>query len=139
MLVKALAVALDVEYKFANFIVQQGLNISRLSLPEVTRTALIDRVYRLRLDTRLMLNVMWLTLLLFGLPLEFKIWDLESQIWILKFFIPIFKFLAYWRGFLEGTSFGLGVAFAHRKLTNWIDLQRQKSRVYYLLYRCKAI
>lgn len=139
MLLKALTIAFNFEYRFANFVVQQGLNASRLCLPETVKASLIDRVHRFRLDACLALNLTWIIVLLVGLPLEFKIWDLESQLWILKFFIPIFKFLAYWRGFMEGTTFGLGIAFCFRKLIDWIDLQKQKAQVYYLLYRCKAI
>lgn len=138
-LVKALVVVFNVEHKFANYVVQTGLSLSRLSLPETAKTALVDRVYRLRLDTRLMLSLMWFTILVVGIPLEFRIWDLETQIWTLKFLLPIFKFLAYWRGFLEGTTFGFGIALINSKLTNWINLQKQKSQIYYLLYRCKAI
>lgn len=139
MLVKALAIAFNFEYKFANYAVQQGLRACHLCIPEEIKAALIVRVHRLRLDTRFILSLMWLTILLVGLPLEFKIWDLETQVWILKFLMPIFKFLAYWRGFLEGTTFGIGVSLLNRKLTDWINLQRQKAQIYYLLYRCKAI
>ena len=139
MLVKALAIAFNFEYKFANHVVQQGLRACHLCIPEEAKAALIVRVHRLRLDTRFILSLVWLIILLVGLPLEFKIWDLESQVWILKFLIPIFKFLAYWRGFLEGTTFGIGVSLLNRKLTDWINLQRRKAQIYYLLYRCKAI
>ena len=139
MLVKVLAIAFGLEIKFANYVVQQGLKTCHLCIPEEIKTVLVDRVHRLRLDTRLILSLMWLIILLVGLPLEFKIWDLESQVWILKFLMPIFKFLAYWRGFLEGTTFGIGVSLLSRKLTDWINLQKQKAQIYYLLYRCKAI
>ncbi len=140
MLLKALTIAFNFEYRFANFVVQQGLNASRLCLPETVKASLIDRVHRFRLDARLALNITWIVVLLVGLPLEFKIWDLESQLWILKFFlVPVFKFLAYWRGFLEGTTFGLGLALINHKLIHWINLQGRKAQIYYLLYRCKAI
>ena len=139
MLVKVLAIAFSFELRFANYVVQRGLRACHLCIPEQMKTVLVDRVHRLRLDTRLILSLLWLIILLVGLPLEFKIWDLETQVWTLKFLMPIFKFLAYWRGFLEGTTFGIGVSLLNRKLTDWINLQRQKAQIYYLLYRCKAI
>lgn len=139
MLAKVLAIAFSFELGFANYVVQRGLRACHLCIPEQMKTVLVDRVHRLRLDTRLILSLAWLIILLVGLPLEFKIWDLETQVWTLKFLMPIFKFLVYWRGFLEGTTFGIGVSLLNRKLTDWINLQEQKAQIYYLLYRCKAI
>ena len=139
MLIQAVLSIFNVEYRFAEYLVLKGLEKTRLNLPNSIKQALINRVYRLRLDIRLITSILWFILVLIGLPLQFQIWDLESQVWLLRLISPILQFLAYCRGFCEGTCCGLLVAALVSKLIQWVKLQQHKTQIYYLLYRCKAL
>jgi len=139
MLVQAILGIFNVEYKFAEFLVLKGLEKARLSIPEDMKKALINRVHRLRLDIRLITSILWFMVILIGLPLQFQVWDLESQVWILKLVSPILQFLAYCRGFAEGTCCGLIAAAITRSSIHWIELQKQKVQIYYLICRVKGV
>lgn len=145
MLPNVLVAVTGLEYNFAKYLTLKGLEKAKLSLSDKLTTALISRVYRLRLDIKLVLSLVWLAIIMTGLPLEFRIWDLEFQVmdleyqlWLFKLLSSIFQFLAYCRGFMEGTCFGLLIAGARHTLINWMALQQEKARIYYLLYRCNA-
>src|SRR4028118_28640 len=101
MLIQAVLSIFNVEYRFAEYLVLKGLEKTRLNLPNSIKQALINRVHRLRLDIRLITSILWFVLVLIGLPLQFHIWDLESQVWLLRLISPILQFLAYCRGFCE--------------------------------------
>lgn len=136
----------SVRRKVATVLVLKMLNKAKIACPEVVTDFLIKRVCRARLDIRLFISLIWLECLLVGIPkdieiwkLSFQIWDLRDEIWRLRFLIlPIFKFLCYLQGFCEGTCFGLLVAVTLYGFIQWIELQRQKCHLYYLLYRCKG-
>lgn len=129
----------------ATFLLLKALERAKVSLPESIKTFLIKRILRARLDVRLFLSLVWLEALLIGIPknleiwgLRFQVWDLQDQIWRLRYLIlPILKLLAYCQGFVEGTAFGFLAALAAYSFLQWMDLQRQKCSIYYLLYRCK--
>jgi len=137
MLIKAMLSVFGAEYKFAEAVVLLGLQRTRISISSDTKKALIDRVHRLRLDTKLALTLLWLAVVLIALPPEFEIWDLEFQLWVLRLITPLLQFLSYLQGFAEGTAFGVFVAVTVYGFIQWMELQRQKYLLYYLFYRCK--
>lgn len=141
-----LEVKASLNRKVATVIVLKALEKTKVSLPEELKSFLVKRICRARLDIRLFISLIWLETLLVGVPkdieiwsLKFQIWDLQDQLWKLRFLIlPLFKLLCYLQGFCEGTAFGLLVAFTAYSFIKWMELQRQKCPLYYLLYRCKA-
>lgn len=132
--------------KVATVSVLKALESTKIALPEELKTFLVKRICRARLDIRLFLSLIWLEALLVGIPkdiemwsLKFQIWDLQDQIWQLRFVVlPLFKLLCYLQGFCEGTAFGFLAACTAYSFIKWMELQRQKCSLYYLIYRCKA-
>lgn len=142
----AFEVKSNLNRKVATVLVLKVLEKTKVALPEELKTFLVKRICRARLDIRLFISLIWLETLLVGIPkdveiwsLKFQIWDLQDQIWKLRFLIlPLFKLICYLQGFCEGTCFGILAAFTIYSFIKWMELQRQKCRLYYLLYRCKA-
>lgn len=146
MFLQAIVSVFNVEYSFAQYLVLKGLERTKISVSDKEKTALINRVYRLRFDIKFLLTLLWLAILLIGLPLKFQIWNLEMKVWdlefqlcLLKVLSSIFQFFAYIRGLLEGICVGLVIAKGNQISTNWFYLQRAKVQLYYLSYRCKAM
>jgi hypothetical protein len=131
-MLKLILTLFGIEYFIASNITNLVIKKTGLAIPEDLRLAMTDRVHRLRLD-------IWVFLTLIGIPFQFKVWDLQIQLWIEKVFNPIFNFLAFCQGFIEGTAFGLLVAIAFWIAANWMLNQRAKLQIFYLLYRCRAI
>jgi hypothetical protein len=138
-MLKILMTLFGIEYFFASGIVNYILKKTNLAINEDLKETITDRVHRLRLDTKLLIQFMWFLTIFIGIPYQFKIWDLQIQLWVEKFFNPIFQFLAFCQGFVEGTAFGLLIAIAFWIAANWMLNQRAKLSIYYLLYRCRAI
>lgn len=145
MFLQAIVSVFNVEYSFAQYLVLKGLEKTKVTVTDKQKTALIDRVYRLRFDIKFLLTLLWLAILLIGLPLKFQIWNLEMKVWdlefqlcLLKVLSSIFQFVAYLQGLLEGVCIGLIVAKGNQISNDWFYLQQQKARLYYLVQRCKA-
>lgn len=146
MFLQAIVSIFNVEYNFAQYLVLKGLERTKLSVSDKERTALVDRVYRLRFDIKFLLSLLWLAVLFIGLPLKFQVWNLEMKVWdlefqlcLLKILSTIFQFVAYIRGLLEGICVGLVIAKGNQISTNWFYLQQAKVHIYYSAYRCKAM
>ncbi len=144
MFLQTIVSVFNLEYNFAQYLVLKGLAKVNIRVTEKEKNALIDRVYRLRFDVKILLSLLWLAVLLIGLPLKIQIWNLEMQLWdlefqicILKFLSTIFQFIAYFRGLLEGIFLGLAIASIKQQCNNWLNLQKEKAKVYYLIYKCK--
>lgn len=144
MLLQVIVSVFNIEYGFAQYLVLKGLEKTKIRVTDKERTALVDRLYRLRFDIKFFLSLLWLAILLIGLPLKFQIWNLEIKVWdlefqlcLLKVLSSIFQFLAYIRGLLEGICVGLIIAKGNQILTNWFYLQQQKAKLYYSVQRCK--
>jgi hypothetical protein len=131
-MLKLILALFGIEYFIASGITNLVIKKTGLAIPENLKLAITDRVHRLRLD-------IWVFLTLIGIPFQFKVWDLQIQLWIEKFLNPIFNLLAFCQGFIEGTAFGLLAAIAFWIAANWMLNQRAKLSIYYLLYRCRAI
>jgi|LakMenEpi03Aug12_release.lakeMendotaPanAssembly.Ray.scaffolds.fasta_scaffold423309_1 hypothetical protein len=139
-MLKILITLLGVEYFFANGITNLVVKKTRLAIPSEIKEAIVDRVHRLRLDTQLLIQFLWLLTVFVGFPLQFKIWDLQVQLWLERFLNPLFNFLAFCQGFTEGTAFGILIAtLLLWVLPNWFKNQKAKLYIFYLLYRCRAI
>lgn len=137
-MLKILMALLGVEYFLANGLTNLVLKKTGVVIPNEVKQAIVDRVHRLRLDTKLLIQFMWFLILFAGLPMQFKIWDLEWQLFLERLFNPIFQLLAFCQGFIEGTAFGLLIAIAFWFASNWMLNQRAKLQIFYLLYRCGA-
>ena len=137
--IKILSVLFGFEYALSAFLVEKGLKKLNLVLPETTVNLLKDRVHRLRFELRLLINFLIVITGVYAFPLQMKIWDLEWQLWLERFFNPIFQFLAFCQGFVEGTLFGVLIAIALWIAINWFENQKAKGYVFYLLYKCRAI
>lgn len=138
-MLKVLMALLGIEFFFANGITNYVLRKTGVVIPLEIKEAVVDRVYRLRLDVKLLIQFTWFLILVAGLPLQFKIWDLQFQLWLERFFNPLFNFLAYCQGLFEGFVLGVLVAIALWVIVNWFENQKAKFYIFYLLYRCGAI
>lgn len=138
-MLKILIALLGFEYIFASKVVQFGIEKTQIALPEEVKNALIDRVHRMRLDARVLSQFLWFAILIVGFPLQFKVWGLQIALFIERFLNPIFEFLAFCQGFMEGTLFGVLIAIAFWIAINWFENQKAKFYIFYLLYRCGAI
>jgi hypothetical protein len=136
---KLMALMFGFEYTVSSLLVEKSLKKLNLALPQDWVELIKNRVYRLRLELRLLSQFMWFITAFYALPMQLKIWDLEWQLWVERFFNPIFQFLAFCQGFVEGTLFGFLIAIAFWIAANWYLNQKAKRYCFYLLYRCGAI
>jgi len=138
-MLRILMTLLGIEYFLASGFTNLVIRKTRIAMPDDLKEAVIDRVHRLRLDTQLLIKFLWLLTVLVGFPLQFKIWDLEFQLWLERLLNPLFNFLAYCQGMFEGFVLGLLTAIALWVIINWFENQKARLSIYYLLYRCRAI
>lgn len=135
---KVLAVLFGFEYALSSYLVEKGLKKINLVLPDETVKIVKDRVFRMKFELRLLINFLIFITGLYALPMQLRIWDLEWQLFLERLFNPIFQFLAFCQGFVEGTLFGVLIAIAFWIAINWFENQKAKFYIFYLIYKYRA-